>query len=214
MTYVRYSLPIPVPTTIFICDVFENKYLCMSNKIDLRSTAYDAIRDIGKEKIQTDIISDTRVADKYMQVLFTRSVERFSYKLDDYSLVILYEILLHFMLTACTLPSQRKVRLSRDLCLDLVIPNLQTLAKNPSDAVLIQFIRSPEELKGIDEILLLLKLKTKDVNIWLISAKDLNTSYKNYVITLNSSSHKYSQIIQDIDTFLKETSDRSLRFVG
>jgi hypothetical protein len=186
----------------------------MSNKTDLSSAAYDAIREIGKEKIQKDVISDTKLADKYMQVLFTRTLERFSYKLEDYSLVVLCEILLHFMLTACTLPSQRKVRLSQDLCLDLVVPNFQTLAKNPNDAILIQFIRTPEELTRIDEILSLLKLKTKDVNIWLISAKDLKTSYKSYVITLNSSNHKYSQIVQDIDTFLKQTSDKSFRFVG
>jgi hypothetical protein len=186
----------------------------MRDKTELSSALYDAIHKIGKHKIQSDVISDIKFADKYMQVLFNRSIERFGYKLDDYSLVALYEILLHFMLTACTLPSQRKVMISQHLYLDLVIPNLQTLSRSPSDVIMIQFIRSPEDMTTFNEILSLFKLRAEEMNIWLISTMDRMACYTTYVIDLNDSSQKYLQIIQDIDTFLKERRDKSFRFIS
>lgn len=184
----------------------------MSNKADLVSVAYDAINEIGKKKIRSDVISNIKIADKYIQRLFDRSSEQLSNKLDSNSLITLYEILLHFMLTACTIPSQRKVKILH-LTIDLVIPNLHTLSRSPSDAILIQFIRSDKDMTTIDEILSLLKLKTEDLNMRLITTLDLHSKNTAHVINLSGSKIDCSYIIRDIDTFLKERRDKSFRLV-
>ena len=184
----------------------------MSDRAKLVSIVYDAINEIGKHKIRSDVISNIKIADEYMQHLFNRSLEQFSNRLDGNSLVTMYEILLHFMLTACTIPSQRKVKISH-LSIDLIIPNLHTLLRNPSDVIVVQFIRSPIDMTTLDEILSFLKLKTEDLNMWLITTLDLKAKDTTHVINLGASKIRCSHIIQDIDTFLKERRDKSFRLV-
>jgi hypothetical protein len=184
----------------------------MSDKADLVSVVYDAINEIGKQKIRSDVISNIKIADEYIQRLFSRSSEQFSNKLDSNSLITMFEILLHFMLTACTIPSQRKVKISHHT-VDLVIPNLHTLSTNPNDALLIQFIRSDKDMTTIDEIISLLKLKTEDLNMWLITTLDLHGNGSTHVINLSGSKIDCSHIIRDIDIFLKERRDKSFRLV-
>jgi hypothetical protein len=184
----------------------------MSDKGELVSVVYDAINEIGKHKIRSDVISNIKIADAYMQSLFNRSSEHFIKRLDSNSLITMYEILLHFMLTACTIPSQRKVKISQ-LTIDLVIPNLHILTRCPSDAILVQFIRNDKDMTTIDELLSLLKLNTGDLNIWLITTLDLQVKDTTHVINLSSSKIDCSYIIRDIDTFLKERRDRSFRLV-
>lgn len=185
----------------------------MTDRAELVSMAYEVINRIGKDKIRSDVISNVRIADEYMYTLLSRSSRQFSYKLDNYSLVTLYEILLHFMLTACTIPSQRKVKISY-LSLDLVIPNLHTLSRSPRDAIILLFIRdlSSTTLKTVESIQSLFGTKADDLNIWPITALELSTPHKTYVINLDSRKNHLS-IIQDIDVFLKKRRDRSFRFV-
>ncbi|HSN96202.1 MAG TPA: hypothetical protein VLR10_03330, partial [Nitrososphaeraceae archaeon] len=108
--------------------------------------------------------------------------------------------------------SQRKVKISH-LSIDLIIPNLHTLSRNPSDVIVVQFIRSPIDMTTIDEILSFLKLKTEDLNMWLITTLDLKAKDTTHVINLGASKIRCSHIIQDIDTFLKERRDKSFRLV-
>lgn len=186
--------------------------LGMSDKAELISVVYDAINEIGKNKIRSDVISNIKIADEYMQRIFNKSSERFSNRLEIHTLFAIYEILLHFMLAACTIPSQRKVKISR-LTIDLVIPNLHTLSRSPRDAILLQYIRSNKDLIAINELLSLLKLKTEDVNKWLITTLDLSTNDSTHIIKLNGSTIDRSHIISDIDIFLKERNDKSFRLV-
>jgi hypothetical protein len=186
--------------------------LCMSDKAELVSVVYDAINEIGKHKIRSDVISNIKIADEYMISIFNKSTEQFINRQDSNSLITMYEILLHFMLTACTIPSQRKVKISQ-LTIDLVIPNLHILSRIPGDAILVQFIRSDKDMTTIDKLLSLLGLKTEDLNMWLITTLDLHVKDTTHVINLNSSKIDCSYIMRDIDTFLKERRDKSFRLV-
>ena len=49
----------------------------------------------------------------------------------DATIAILCEALLHFMLTICTLPSERKIQVKNDLVLDVIIPSLANLEDKP-----------------------------------------------------------------------------------
>jgi hypothetical protein len=180
----------------------------MSDKAELISVVYYAINEIGKNKIRSDVISDIKIADEYMDRIFNKSSEQISNRRDYKTLFAIYEILLHFMLTACTVPSQRKVKVLH-LTIDLVIPNLHTLSKSPRDAILLQYIRTYKDMTTINELLSLLKLKAEDVNRWLITTLDLNANDTTHIIKLNDRSH----IISDIDIFLRERKDKSLRLI-
>ena len=184
----------------------------MSDKAELISVVYDAINEIGKHKIRSDVISDIKMADEYMKRIFNSSTEQFINRLDGNSLITIYEILLHFMLTACTIPSQRKVKISQ-LTIDLVIPNLHILLRNPDDAILVQFIRRDKDMTTIDELLSVLKSKAEDLSMWLITTLDLHVKDTTQVINLSGSKIDCSCIIRDIDFFLKERRDKSFRLV-
>jgi hypothetical protein len=184
----------------------------MNDKAELVSVVYDAINEIGKNKIRSDVTSNIKVADEYMQRIFNRSSEQFHYRLNNDSLITMYEILLHFMLTACTIPSHRKVEIS-NFTIDLVIPNLNALLRSPSNAMIVQFIRSDKDMATIDELLALLKLKTEDLNVWLITTLDLHVKNMTHVIKLSEQEICCSHIIRDINTFLNGKRDKSFRLV-
>lgn len=58
---------------------------------------------------------------------------------------ILCEALLHFMLTATTIPSVRKVSFD-GIKLDIVIPNIHTLRNYPDKALVIQIVKEDERI--------------------------------------------------------------------
>jgi hypothetical protein len=115
------------------------------------------------------------------------------------------------MLTICTLPSERKIHVKNDLIIDVIIPNLQSLKIKPDRSIIIQIIKDKMDL---NRTLQLEFLQPKHENIWLISAKPLlSTKYTIYSVFPDAGLHNYSNIIIDIDNFLKETGDKSFRFI-
>lgn len=135
---------------------------------------------------------------------------------DDYLhekvVTTLSEALLHFMLIICTLPSERRIRLD-DLVLDIAVPNLHKLKTKPEKSIIVQFINRSHELSRISR---LESLQPYYKNIWLISARrlQLTTKYTTYYVLSNGVlSSKYSNVMIDIYNFLKQTGDKSFRFI-
>jgi hypothetical protein len=131
---------------------------------------------------------------------------------DDITIATLCEVLLHFMLTICTLPSERKIRVKNDLILDVIIPNLQSLKTKPDRSIIIQIIK--DKMMDLNKILQLEFFQPNHENIWLISSKPLlTTKYTTYCVFADAGLHNYSNIIIDIENFLKKTGDKSFRFI-
>lgn len=128
----------------------------------------------------------------------------------------LCEALLHFMLTACNLPSGRKVRID-NIDLDIVIPNLHTLRNYPEKAIVIQIIK---ESKSITEGRQrnMTKIQPNANNLWIVTREPLMGDYVNYAVESGNNKNtsflkrNFHDIIVDIDTFLEQTKDRSFRF--
>ena len=183
----------------------------------IKQILYSEIENIGKKKIQTKINSNIESSQKYIDKIMNKCITKLTYESNDnndYNITIatLCEVLLHFMLTICTLPSERKIRVKNDLILDVIIPNLQSLKINPDKSIIIQVIK--DKMRDLNNILQLEFLQPNHENIWLISAKPLSaTKYTTYTVFPNSGLHNYSNIIIDIDDFLKETGDKSFRFI-
>jgi hypothetical protein len=182
---------------------------------EIKQILYSVIEDIGKEKIQTEITSSIESSQKYIDIIMGKSITNISSESnDDYdaTIAILCEALLHFMVTICTLPSERKIQVKDDLVLDIIIPSLQRLRTKPDKSIIIQIIKENRELNKISQ----LEFLQPDLeNIWLISAKPLSTTtkYTTYSVFPDGGLHKYSNIMIDINNFLKETGDKSFRLV-
>jgi hypothetical protein len=177
----------------------------------IKKELYYAIREIGKQKIQKDITSSIQSSQKYIDLLMNKCIGRLiSAELSsDHDRVIgtLSEAVLHFMLTISTLPSERKIRLNGELVIDVVIPSLRNLKANPSKSIIVQFIKQGQELNKVSKLQF---IQANSENIWVVFHKPLTaTKYKTYSIFPDS----YSNIIVDIHNFLKQSGDKSLRFV-
>jgi hypothetical protein len=186
----------------------------------IKQILYSEIENIGKEKIQAQINSNIESSQKYIDKIMSECIRKLTYESNDYNddddynitIATLCEVLLHFMLTICTLPSERKIQVKNDLILDVIIPNLQSLKIKPDKSIIIQVIK--DKRMDLNKTSQLEFLQPNHENIWLISAKPLSaTKYTTYTVFPNSGLHNYSNIIIDIDNFLKETRDKSFRFI-
>jgi hypothetical protein len=181
--------------------------LAISVPADVKDLLYSAIDEIGREKIRMDIASDVYVSEKYCIEIITKCKSRLGSEADDEALATLCEALLHFMLTASLLPSERKVSV-RGADLDVIIPSIRILTKSPEKSLVIQVIRENDlgaKVKQAESI------QPHSENIWLVSAKELKTSHRNY--HLGPMSIQYSHIVPDISTFLAEKGGRGLRLL-
>ena len=177
----------------------------------IKKELYCAINEIGKQEIQKDITSSIKSSQKYINLLMNKCIGRLipAEVSSDHDKVIgiLSEAVLHFMLTISTLPSERKTRLNGELVIDVVIPNLRILKINPSKSIIVQFIKEGQDLNKVSKLQLMLP---NNENIWLVFNKPLTvTKYKTYSIFPDS----FSNIIVDVHNFLKQSGDKSLRFV-
>jgi hypothetical protein len=179
----------------------------------IRQILYSEIEDIGKEKIQAKITSNIESSQQYIHKIMNECITKLTYESsdDDITIATLCEILLHFMLTICTLPSERKIRVTNDLTIDVIIPSLQSLKTKPDRSIIIQIIKDKIDL---NRILQLEFFQPNHENIWLISSKPLlTTKYTTYCVFPDAGLHNYSNIIIHIENFLKETGDKSFRFI-
>ena len=182
----------------------------------IKQILYSTINETGKENIQMNISSHIESSQKYLDIIMNRCITKLPYEPDnnerDIIIAILGEALLHFMLTISTLPSERKVEIKDGLTLDIVIPSLPTLFRDPNKSIIIQIIKDKKiDLNKVENLEF---LQPNRQNIWLISIRHLSIAkYTEYSIFPNHTSHKYSNIITDIDKFLKSMQDKSFRFI-
>ena len=147
-----------------------------------------------------------------MRQCSTRLTSELEGNISDIITATLGEALLHFMLTISTLPSERKVALRDDLTLDIVIPSMAVLRRDPNRSVIIQFIKDKRaDLKKVGELEV---LQPNTENIWLVSSRPLSIpKYIDYSMFPDHGSHRYSNIIVNTDKFLKDVKDKSFRFI-
>jgi hypothetical protein len=177
---------------------------------------YGVMEEVGKETIQADISSNVDSSQKYIDIIINQCITRLAAELyseeSDIITATLCEALLHFMLTISTLPSERKVTVRDDLTIDIVIPHLAGLRRDPDRSVLIQIIKDKKaDLNRVRELEI---IQPNLRNIWLVASRPLSvTKYIVYSIFPDNALHRYSNIIIDIDKFLRDVKDKSFRFI-
>jgi hypothetical protein len=142
---------------------------------EVKKILYSTIESIGKERIRADTTSNISFSEKYMDTIMAECIAKINDDLSvsnkDETIVILNEALLHFMLTVCTLPSERKIQVKANLNLDIVIPSLQSLKRKPEKSIIIEIISDMVDLNKISQMEF---LQPNYKNIWLVSAIPLS----------------------------------------
>ena len=175
--------------------------------VDIKDILYSAIAKFGKDKIRMEVINDIEMSERRCNEILEECKKKMTNNLDDESFANLCEALLHFMLTASLIPSERKVTW-KGVELDLVIPSLKILNKSPDKTLVIQIIKGNEVVRKIKDAK---SVQPHDVNIWTVSAKRLDVDHKNYYV--GSSLFPYPRIIVDVNAFLAHKGNRGLKLL-
>lgn len=187
----------------------------LSNE-EIKDILYSTIESIGKNRIRCDITSNIDLSAKYIDLIMAECVTKINLGPNasdkDETIAVLCEALLHFMLTVCSLPSERKIQVKDDLAIDVVVPSMTSLNRMPDKSIIIEIVRTKADLNRIAELEL---LQPNYKNIWLISVTPFSTRCRIYGLSSQRQlfDNIFSNIITDINNFLKETGDKSLRLI-
>lgn len=153
----------------------------------MKNELYSVLNDFGKENIQIEFQNNINSSIPKIKEILSKTIATIYEKKEnidsDYnnfekSLSLLCEAFLHFLLTITSLPSQRKIMLN-ELEIDLVIPDIKTLYKDPKKTLIIKFDKDSSTIEYIKKLDNIQKIKE---NIWIVSATPLEINYRNYVI--------------------------------
>lgn len=180
--------------------------------MDISALLYSTIAEIGKEKIQSEIALDIKQSKYYIELIINNCKKRID-NVDEDTVGSLCEALLHFMLTISILPSMRKVAFNGTV-LDIVIPSLRVLKISPENSVVILISKGSENIIQA-KISHIKRFQTNEKNLWIVSEKPLPLPCINYSLNqneiLSEGEKNYSDLIIDIDKFLHEKGDKSLK---
>ena len=115
------------------------------------------------------------------------------------SLGILVTGLLHYILTNALISSQRKIEY-REIQIDIIIPDLKTLEKDPKKTLVICIPKTTDKSNIAKKLEQLQKIQPNKENIWLVITKNLNFQNKTYLVEKKNAS--FSKIIYDIAQFV------------
>ena len=115
------------------------------------------------------------------------------------SIGVLATGLLHFLLTSALLTSQRKI-VYHEIDIDIVIPDLKTLEKDPKKTLIIYVIKTADKNSIKQKLNKLEKIQPEKQNIWLVSSQSLDFKKKSYII--DKENNTFSKIIFDIAQFV------------
>lgn len=156
----------------------------------MKNELYSVLNDFGKENIQIEFQNNINSSIPKIKEILTKTIATIYEKKEnidsDYNnfekpISILCEALLHFLLTIISLPSQRKIMLN-ELEIDLIIPDIKTLNKDPKKTLIIKFDKDSSTIEYIKKLDNIQKFKE---NIWIVSSTPLDINNRNYVIYRN-----------------------------
>ena len=184
--------------------------------IDVKEEFYSMLHNLGKDNIKRIIASDTRIAINMLIDNFKRHLASKGIAYDGGSMgSILVTALMHYMLTECMIPSERKLVID-GVKVDIVIPSSRILKSRPANALIINIVCDQiQDLSGIQPnmeniwfILPSLKYE-KGIGIdgYRIYTMD---EYVNQLRGSGINSYSISDIINDIRAFVDSKGLRGL----
>jgi len=161
------------------------------------------IKDYLFEYVKNSPTIPELIANKKFDVIINEIIENCFDKIitmdtKDVAVGIFATGILHYLLTNALLNSQRKIN-HNEIELDIVIPDVKTLEKDPKKTLVI-YIPLSSDVKTIQEkILQLEKIQSIKENIWLVLSKEIIINKKSFI--LSKENHSFSKIIFEIAQF-------------
>jgi hypothetical protein len=176
--------------------------------MSIKNDLYSVLNDLGKESLQIEFQSNINSSVPKIKEIISKTIElRYKNKdkemlaNDNYNdsekpLSLLCEAFLHFLLTTTSLPSQRKIML-KDVEIDLVIPDLKSLNKDPKKSLIIKFDKNASTINYIDRLHNNIPIDRE--NVWIVSPMplDINSRNRNYVIYKNKKDEESHTLFTD-----------------
>ncbi|MFB5636397.1 MAG: hypothetical protein ACE5RB_07180 [Nitrosopumilus sp.] len=116
----------------------------------------------------------------------------------DEAVGVLATGLLHYLLTNALITSQRKIEYNENE-IDIVIPDIKTLEKDPKKTLLICIPKSSDTTIINKKITDLEKIQPETDNIWLVLSENIQTQKKSFL--LKKENNSFSKIIFEIAKF-------------
>ncbi len=152
----------------------------------------------SEERIQK-LISENKFSEIINDVITNCYDKTITLGEKDDSLGILATGLLHFLLTNALLTSQRKIEYN-GIDVDIVIPDLKTLEKDPKKTLIIYIPKTSNKNTIEQKINELEKIQSEKQNIWLVLSQDLG--FKNKFFIIDKKNNTFSKIIFEIAQFV------------
>lgn len=175
---------------------------------DVKELLYSVIDEVGKQKIRCDLNANIAEASaKYCSEIVATCTKRLGNEANAENLGVMCDALLHFMLTAVMLPSERKVFVDT-VEYSVIVPSVKMLKKNPEKALVIQVIKNEDADLKIRQAE---AIQPHKENIWLVSPYGIATTYKNY--KLQGAGLQYTSLLADIQKFISEKGVSGLKLM-
>jgi len=150
------------------------------------------------EKIQK-LISDEKFSEIIDDVIENCYDKIITLGEKDECMGVLATGLLHFLLTNALLTSQRKIEY-KGVEIDIVIPDLKTLEKDPKRTLLIYIPKTSNKKEIEQKLMELYKIQSEKQNVWLVLSQELDFENRSYII--QKEDQTFSKIIFDIAQFI------------
>ena len=170
----------------------------MDTDSPVKDILYEEISKISENTIQLEISkgNSSKIITNLISNCLPR-IERISQNVEeDYG--VFAESLIHYFLKLAIISSQRKVS-QENIEVDIVIPDLKTLEKNPNDALIIIFPKSNDNNFIQNRISEIKKIQTIKQNIWVVMHGTVDLENRIYQIKNNRNS--FNKILDDIKEF-------------
>ena len=153
------------------------------------SKSEERIQKLIFEKKFSEIIDDV-IANCYDKIITLGE--------KDESIGVLATGLLHYLLTNALINTQRKVE-CQGIAIDIVIPDIKTLEKDPKKTLLICIPKSSSKKIIEEKISQLEKIQSEKENIWVVLSENISINKKSFVLSKENNS--FSKIIFEIAQF-------------
>jgi hypothetical protein len=185
--------------------------------IDVKEEFYSMLHNLGRDNIKRIIASDTRIAINMLIDNFKRHLASKKITYDGGSMgSMLVTALMHYMLTECMIPSERKLIID-GVKVDIVIPSSRILKSRPSNALIINILCDQiQDLSGIqpnmENVWIILpslkyEIRGKGIDGYKMYTMD---EYVNQLRGFGIDSYSISDIIDDIRSFVDSKGLRGL----
>jgi hypothetical protein len=190
-------------------------------QIDAKTILYDTIAKMGKQRIESEIISTPSNVPKTIRDIFSRTMSALQ-EYGHYEEKVLSDLvaaLMHYLLSICLIQADRKVEFATGLTLDIVIPSAKQLKTDSKRTLLLAFPEKIDRTSIDARTSALQKVQHDKEKIWLIfghyndELASICKDFRTYVPDefTKGSLRPLSSVIDDIKLFVEVNKIKSFK---